>query len=111
MSHEITLTDNDFDKTVSESSLPVLVDFWAPWCGPCRFVGPIVEELAQEKSDVLKVGKLNVDDNPATAQKFGITGIPTLILFKDGNPVERIVGALPKPMLEQGCSLPARYSR
>lgn len=101
MSNELTLTDADFDTTVNGSDLPVLVDFWAPWCGPCRFVGPIVEEIANEKVDTLKVGKLNVDDNPATAQKFGITGIPTLILFKGGKPVERIVGALPKEQLEQ----------
>jgi thioredoxin 1 len=101
MSQEITLTDSDFDTTVNNSELPMLVDFWAPRCGPCRFIGPIVEEMAREKADVLKVGKLNVDDNPETARKFGINGIPTLILFKGGKPVERIVGALPKPMLEQ----------
>jgi len=101
MSNEITLTDQSFDKTLTESETPILVDFWAPWCGPCRFVAPILTEMATEKADVLRIGKLNVDDNMATAQKFGITGIPTLILFKGGKPVERIVGALPKAALEQ----------
>ena len=101
MSKEIQLTDSDFDKVIGESELPVLVDFWAPWCGPCRFVGPILSEIADEQSDKLVVGKLNVDDNKNVPSKFGITGIPTMILFKGGEPVERIVGALPKPMLEQ----------
>jgi thioredoxin 1 len=101
MSNEITLTDQSFDKTLTESETPILVDFWAPWCGPCRFVAPILTAMATEKADVLRIGKLNVDDNMATAQKFGITGIPTLILFKGGKPVERIVGALPKAALEQ----------
>jgi thioredoxin 1 len=101
MSQEITLTDNDFDQKIRESEIPILVDFWAPWCGPCRFVGPILSQLAVERADSLRIGKLNVDDSPLTAQKFGITGIPTLILFKGGRPVERIVGALPKQMLEQ----------
>jgi len=101
MSNELQLTDANFDKTVMESELPIIVDFWAPWCGPCRFVGPILSELAEERASSLKVGKLNVDDNRATAEKFQITGIPTIILFKNGQPVERIVGALPKPMLEQ----------
>jgi len=101
MSNEITLTDQIFDKTLTESETPILVDFWAPWCGPCRFVAPILTQLADEKAGALRIGKLNVDDNMATAQKFGITGIPTLILFKGGKPVERIVGALPKAALEQ----------
>ena len=101
MSKEIILTDNEFDKTVAGSALPVLVDFWAPWCGPCRFVGPILSEIAEEQGDRLVVGKLNVDDNPQTARRYGITGIPTLILFKEGKPVKRIVGALPKAMLEE----------
>ncbi len=101
MSAEITLTDANFDETVSNSKLPILVDFWAPWCGPCRVVGPILTQIAEERVDVLKIGKMNVDDNQATAQKFGITSIPTMMLFKDGKVIERIVGALPKPTLEQ----------
>ncbi len=101
MSAEITLTDANFDETISNSDLPILVDFWAPWCGPCRFVGPILSQIAEERADTLKIGKMNVDDNQATAQKFGITSIPTLMLFKDGEAIERIVGALPKPTLEQ----------
>lgn len=96
----LTLTDADFDKTIAESELPILVDFWAPWCGPCRFVGPVVEQIAEEHSDSLKVAKVNVDDNQAVAQKFGITSIPTLMLFKNGEMVDRIVGALPKQALE-----------
>jgi len=98
---ELTLTDAGFDQAVTNSEKPILVDFWAPWCGPCRFVGPILAEIASERSDSLLVGKLNVDDNPRTAQKYGITGIPTMILFKDGKPIDRIVGAMPKNMLEQ----------
>lgn len=101
MSHEIQLSDAEFDKVIAESKVPVLVDFWAPWCGPCQFLGPILSEIAEERAATLKVGKLNVDNNQETARKFGITGIPTMILFKDGQPVERLVGALPKPMLEE----------
>lgn len=101
MSHEIILTDDTFDQTVSNSQLPILVDFWAPWCGPCRFVAPLLKEIAEEKAESLTIGKLNVDDNPQAAQRYRIEGIPTLILFKGGRPVERIVGALPKAMLEK----------
>ncbi len=101
MSREITLTDDTFDQTVSASEKPILVDFWAPWCGPCRFIAPVLEEMSEEKAESLVIGKMNVDDNPAIPQRFGITGIPTMILFKGGKPVERIVGALPKAMLEK----------
>ncbi len=101
MSNEIILSDADFNKVISESDIPILVDFWAPWCAPCRFVSPVLSEIVNENAGVLKLGKLNVDDHPAVAQRYGITGIPTIILFKDGEPVERIVGALPKQMLEQ----------
>jgi len=101
MSREITLTDETFDQTISSSTLPILVDFWAPWCGPCRFIAPVLSEIAEEKADSITIGKMNVDDNPSIPQRFGITGIPTMILFKGGKAVEKIVGALPKAMLEK----------
>ena len=101
MAQEITLTDESFETEAIQSDIPILVDFWAPWCGPCRFVGPILTQIAEEHPNDIKIGKLNVDDNPNTAQKFGITGIPTMILFKDGQPVDRIVGAVPKQTLEE----------
>lgn len=101
MAKEIHLTESDFDQTINKSDLPILVDFWAPWCGPCRAIAPILTEIAAHHDDKLQVGKLNVDENPAIAERFSVTGIPTLILFKNGNPVERLVGALPRHMLEQ----------
>jgi thioredoxin 1 len=104
MSQEILLTDSNFEQNVIKSDKPILVDFWAPWCGPCRFVGPILTEIANEKADVLTVGKLNVDENRQVAESFQITGIPTMILFKGGQPVERIVGALPKTDIESALS-------
>ena len=101
MGNAMEFTDANFQQDVLDSDVPVLVDFWAPWCGPCRFVGPVVEQIAEDHSDSLKVAKVNVDDNQAIAQKFGITSIPTLMLFKNGEMVDRIVGALPKQALEQ----------
>ncbi len=101
MSKEVLLTESEFDQTIAQSELPILVDFWAPWCAPCHFVGPIVSQIAEERKESLMIGKLNVDENPNIARRYGISGIPTLILFKNGKPVERIVGALPKEMLEQ----------
>lgn len=92
----IELNEKNFDSEVLKSGIPVLVDFWAQWCGPCRFVAPIVEELAKEYENKIKVCKLNVDDNPSIAGKYRITGIPTLIIFKDGKVMEFIVGARPK---------------
>jgi thioredoxin 1 len=94
------VTDNNFDAEVLEADKPTLVDFWAPWCGPCRIVAPHLEELNAERED-LQVVKLNVDDNPATAAKYGIMSIPTLILFKDGQVAKQVVGALPKARLQQ----------
>jgi len=101
MEHEITLTDSTFEDQIKNSSVPLLVDFWAPWCMPCRMVAPILSALAKEYSGRLAVGKVNVDENPNIASRFGITGIPTLLLFKGGLPVGQWIGALPRPMLEQ----------
>lgn len=97
----IELTDTNFEEEVIKSSIPTLVDFWAPWCGPCRMVSPIVEELAKEFSGRLKVGKLNVDNNQDTAAKYGIRSIPTLIIFKNGKQVAQTVGAQPKESLKK----------
>ena len=93
---EIVLTDENFENEVLKSELPCLVDFWAPWCGPCRMVGPVVEEIAEEHQGKLKVGKLNVDEAPKTASQYGIMSIPTLSLFKNGEKIDTVVGALPK---------------
>ena len=95
-----TITDNNFDEEIKNSELPILVDFWAEWCGPCKQIGPILEEIAELKKDNLKILKLNVDENPQIPQKLGIRGIPTLMLFKNGNLVDTKVGSLPKNMLE-----------
>jgi thioredoxin 1 len=97
----ITLTDATFDQVVSRSDIPILVDFWAPWCGPCRAVAPTVERLAQEFAGRAVVAKLNVDENPRIAQRFGITGIPALYVFMRGQIVERLAGAQPAPVLRQ----------
>ena len=95
------LQDASFDQEVLQSDQPYLVDFWAPWCGPCRMIGPIVEELAGEYAGKLKVGKVNVDDNQDIAARYGIASIPTLMLFKGGELRERITGAVPKATLKQ----------
>jgi thioredoxin 1 len=89
-------TDANFDEKVLSSELPVLVDFWAEWCGPCRMIGPIVEEISKEYSGKAVVGKLNVDENPQVASNYGIRSIPTLLVFKNGQLVDKIVGAVPK---------------
>ncbi len=94
-----TLTDATFDETVAASSEPVLVDFWAEWCGPCKMIAPMLEEIAGEQAGKLRIAKLNVDDNPAAARRFDVMSIPTLIVFKDGEPVKRLVGAKPKGAL------------
>ena len=95
------VTDNNFQAEVLESEVPVLVDFWAPWCGPCRRVSPIVEEIAAEKGEALKVVKLNIDDNQQTAVKFNVMSIPTLMLFKHGELKKTVIGAYPKKKLEE----------
>jgi thioredoxin 1 len=89
-------TDSNFEAEVLKSDLPVLVDFWAEWCGPCRMVGPIVDEIANEYDGKVSVGKMNVDENPEIPSKYGIRSIPTLLVFKNGELVEKIVGAVPK---------------
>ncbi len=93
------VNDKNFASEVLQSDLPVLVDFWATWCGPCKSIGPVVEELSKEYNGRVKVTKLNVDENPATPGQYGVRGIPTLILFKGGRVLEQIVGAVPKTRL------------
>ena len=90
---DFTFSDQNFDKEVLEDKSPVVVDFWAPWCGPCKIVGPTIEELAKEYTGKVKVGKLNVDENQATAGKYNVMSIPTVMLFKNGQPVKSLVGA------------------
>lgn len=97
----ITVTDENFSEEIESSSGLSLVDFWAEWCGPCRMVGPIVEELAESYAGEIKVGKLNVDDNRSTASKFNVRSIPTILFFKDGEHVDTVVGAVPKAALEK----------
>ena len=99
MAEAIVLTDENFSSEVVESSQPVLVDFWATWCGPCRMIAPIVEELSEEYEGRAKVGKVDVDTAQTTAQEFGIRSIPTLLLFKEGKVVEQIIGAVPKQQI------------
>ena len=101
MSKPVEIKDADFAEVVLQAKVPVLVDFWAPWCGPCRMVAPVVEELADEYEGRLDFGKVNVDENPKIASQYGIMSIPTLILFKDGKPLSNIVGFRPKDELKQ----------
>jgi len=96
----VNVNDKNFTSEVLDSTVPVLVDFWATWCGPCRSISPIVEELAKEFTGKVKVTKLNVDENPSTPSQYGVRGIPTLILFKGGKILDQIVGAVPKARLK-----------
>ncbi len=96
----ITVGDANFEEEILKSDIPALVDFWASWCAPCRAIAPIIEEMAETYSGKVKVAKLNVDENPATPGKYGVRGIPTLILFKDGKVVDQLVGAVPKAQIE-----------
>lgn len=101
MANVTEFTDINFKNEVLDSSVPVLVDFWAPWCGPCRMIAPMVEELARENQGSFKIGKINIDDNPNAAQSYGVSSIPTLMIFKGGEVVDRFVGVRPKNQLQQ----------
>ncbi len=100
MANLAEFTDQNFEAEVLQAEQPVLVDFWAPWCGPCRQLGPIVEQVAQEYEGRVKVGKLNVQDNPATAQKYNVMSIPLLVLFKGGQPVQQLLGLQPADQIK-----------
>jgi thioredoxin 1 len=93
------ISDSEFDAVISASSTPVLVDFWAEWCGPCKQIAPILDEVAKEMDGKVSVAKVNIDENPESPQKYGVRGIPTLILFKDGKPFATKVGSMPKSAL------------
>ncbi len=97
----INVTDSTFDSMVLKSEVPALVDFWASWCAPCRAIAPIVDEMATEYTGRIRVAKMNVDDNPATPGRYGVRGIPTLILFKDGKVIDQLVGAVPKNQIKE----------
>ena len=99
------ISKDDFEKEVVKNNLPVLVDFWAPWCGPCRIVGPVLEKISSEYASKLKFSKLNVDDNQEIAAKFDVRGIPCMIVFKNGQEVDRIIGAYPEAALRQKIDL------
>jgi thioredoxin 1 len=99
MSEPIAVSDASFDTDVLQADKPVLVDFWAEWCGPCKMIAPALEEMAKEKGDKLTIAKVNIDENPSTPSKYGVRGIPTLILFKDGEVAATKVGAVPKGQL------------
>lgn len=101
MGHPINISDDSFKQEVLDSDQPVLVDFWAEWCGPCKLIAPVVDELAHEYDGKVKFAKVNVDESPKTAVEYGIRGIPTMLIFKGGQPVKQIVGAVAKSVLQE----------
>jgi thioredoxin 1 len=105
MSHPITLTNANFEDEVLRSETPVIVDYWAPWCGPCRMVGPAIDQIAAERAGTVKVGKVNVDEEPELAARAGVQSIPFIVLYKDGQPVAQVLGARPKAAIEQVLAL------
>jgi thioredoxin 1 len=107
MSNAITLTAANFEEEVVRSDVPVLVDYWAAWCGPCRILAPVVDQIAAERAGALKVGKVDVDQEPELADRAGVQGIPFVVLYRKGSPVASAVGALPKQLLEQRLGLDA----
>jgi thioredoxin 1 len=107
MSNVITLTSENFDQEVLASEVPVVVDYWAPWCGPCRMLGPVIEQIAADRAGTVKVAKVNVDDEPALAQRAGVRGIPYVVLYRNGDVAAQAVGAQPKAALESALGLEA----
>ena len=101
MGKPIDVMDGDFEDTVLNSEIPVLVDFWAEWCAPCKMIAPVLDELAEEFDGTVKFTKLDVDSNPTSAAKYGIRGIPAMLIFKDGVPIDQIVGAVPKSTIKE----------